>query len=279
MVNSKGKLMSAKTFLIDVVLSLISFGLGVEVSRQSGDAVTVNGPLNMRQVMNHGFTDATNIGSEISGGYASFNDIANVSGAINGFNHQYSFQARPQYSGAGKLDEMAAFTAELNVNGQVENGYGAQVINPVGSGVLNNFYGLFIGSLEKGRHNYSIYSVGREPGYFGGPVEILTSPNGHVYLGSVGANVPGDTYMLFQVPTGASYGQIESWKSGTGYVTTVLAPNGGQVVIGPSTGTGSKFGVIGLPVYANNAAAKAGGLTAGAFYQTGADPSVICVVQ
>jgi hypothetical protein len=37
--------------------------------------------------------------------------------------------------------------------------------------------------------------------------------------------------------------------------------------------------VVGLPVYANNAAAVAGGLTAGAFYRTGADPDVVCVVH
>ena len=34
----------------------------------------------------------------------------------------------------------------------------------------------------------------------------------------------------------------------------------------------------GLPVYANNAAAIAGGLVAGNLYQNGADPSLICVV-
>ena len=35
----------------------------------------------------------------------------------------------------------------------------------------------------------------------------------------------------------------------------------------------------GLPVYANNAAAIAGGLTAGAFYRTGANPDPVCVVH
>lgn len=37
--------------------------------------------------------------------------------------------------------------------------------------------------------------------------------------------------------------------------------------------------VVGLPVYANNAAAIAGGLTAGTFYRTGADPDPVCVVH
>lgn len=37
--------------------------------------------------------------------------------------------------------------------------------------------------------------------------------------------------------------------------------------------------VVGLPVYANNAAAVAGGLTVGAFYRTGGDPDPVCVVH
>lgn len=39
------------------------------------------------------------------------------------------------------------------------------------------------------------------------------------------------------------------------------------------------FGVTGLPVYANNAAAIAGGLVVGMFYRTGADPDPVCVVH
>lgn len=34
-----------------------------------------------------------------------------------------------------------------------------------------------------------------------------------------------------------------------------------------------------LPVYANNAAAVAGGLPVGQAYRTGADPDVVCVVH
>ncbi len=41
----------------------------------------------------------------------------------------------------------------------------------------------------------------------------------------------------------------------------------------------SKLHVVGLPVYSNNAAAIAGGLTAGAFYRNGADPDGVCVVH
>ena len=46
-----------------------------------------------------------------------------------------------------------------------------------------------------------------------------------------------------------------------------------------TTGPTSKLQVVGLPVYANNAAAVTGGLTAGAFYRTGADPDPVMVVH
>jgi len=46
-----------------------------------------------------------------------------------------------------------------------------------------------------------------------------------------------------------------------------------------TTAPKSPLHVVGLPVYANNAAALAGGLTAGAFYRTGGDPDPVCVVH
>ena len=52
----------------------------------------------------------------------------------------------------------------------------------------------------------------------------------------------------------------------------------GNVGIG-TTDPKSILHVIGLPVYANNAAAVAAGLTAGAFYRTGGDPDPVCVVH
>jgi len=52
----------------------------------------------------------------------------------------------------------------------------------------------------------------------------------------------------------------------------------GYVGIGSNAPT-SPLQVAGLPVYVNNAAAITGGLTPGAFYRTGADPDVVCVVH
>ena len=52
----------------------------------------------------------------------------------------------------------------------------------------------------------------------------------------------------------------------------------GNVGIG-TTSPNSKFAVVGLPVYSNNAAAITGGLVAGDFYRTGGDPDLVCVVH
>jgi len=39
------------------------------------------------------------------------------------------------------------------------------------------------------------------------------------------------------------------------------------------------YRLLELPVYANNAAAISGGLTAGMYYRTGGDPDLVCVVH
>ncbi len=57
-----------------------------------------------------------------------------------------------------------------------------------------------------------------------------------------------------------------------------MAIMGGNVGIGTVSPT-SPLQVVGLPVYANNAAAVAGGLTPGEFYSTGGDPDLVAVVH
>jgi hypothetical protein len=61
----------------------------------------------------------------------------------------------------------------------------------------------------------------------------------------------------------------------TQLVTVLPSGNVGIGTIAPK----APLHVVGLVVYANNAAAITGGLTAGAFYRTGADPDVVCVVH
>jgi hypothetical protein len=67
------------------------------------------------------------------------------------------------------------------------------------------------------------------------------------------------------------------YADGQGYVVNVRNDNG-NVGIGTASPT-SPLHVVGLPIYANNAAAVGGGLTPGAFYRTGGDPDLVCVVH
>lgn len=65
---------------------------------------------------------------------------------------------------------------------------------------------------------------------------------------------------------------------GTALTERMRITPGGLVGIGTQT-PHSALAVVGLPVYANNAAAIAGGLAAGDFYRTGGDPDLVCVVH
>jgi hypothetical protein len=77
----------------------------------------------------------------------------------------------------------------------------------------------------------------------------------------------------------ASGAEVFGFDYGTGIPKSlILQSPGGNVGIGTTAPT-SKLQVVGLSVFANNAAAVAGGLTAGAFYRTGGDPDVVCVVH
>jgi hypothetical protein len=80
-------------------------------------------------------------------------------------------------------------------------------------------------------------------------------------------------------PTLASGAGIEitgAWPNHTIINTSPASALGDPVTVAHG-GTGRGAGQ--LPVYANNAAAVAGGLAVGDFYRTGADPDPVCVVH
>jgi hypothetical protein len=63
-----------------------------------------------------------------------------------------------------------------------------------------------------------------------------------------------------------------------GAVADTLVIKTGLVGIGTPAPT-AKLQVVGLIIYANNAAARSAGLTTGAFYRTGGDPDLVSVVH
>lgn len=74
-----------------------------------------------------------------------------------------------------------------------------------------------------------------------------------------------------------NYGLIFRTYS-SGMRDSVKINGNGYVGIGLTVPT-SPLQVVGVPIYANNAAAVTGGLTAGALYRTGADPDPVCIVH
>ena len=75
----------------------------------------------------------------------------------------------------------------------------------------------------------------------------------------------------------ASAGSLSIYDNTESATRLTINPSG-NVGIG-ATNPHSKLAVVGLPVYANNAAAIAGGLAAGDFFRTGADPDPVCCVH
>ena len=80
---------------------------------------------------------------------------------------------------------------------------------------------------------------------------------------------------LLGTTTGVTDGDFVIYAGAT---RMVVRQSDGNVGIGTTAPT-SKLHVVGLPAYANNAAAVTGGLTAGAFYRTNGDPDLVCVVH
>ncbi len=111
----------------------------------------------------------------------------------------------------------------------------------------------------------------------------------NVEVGRIVYSTPGSMPgILLQTGPLANLNRFDIVNYGTYFNLSFNAmPGGIQIAnttgnVGIGTGTTpatSKLQVVGLPVYASNAAAISGGLTAGAFYRTGADPDHICVVH
>lgn len=116
-----------------------------------------------------------------------------------------------------------------------------------------------------------------------------------------GSPSDGDAYIVAASPTGAwagEAGKIAVWSAEIATTDTNTkvpawefhSPKAGWLAFNAGDGrfyfySGTAWaeanvtGNSALPVYANNAAAVTGGLTAGSFYRTGSDPDQVCVVH
>lgn len=131
-------------------------------------------------------------------------------------------------------------------------------------------------------------------------VALMDSAAGNVLkkLSWANAKATLKTYFdtLYLALAGKAGGQTVAGGTGSGDNLTLQSTTHatkGKVILGTAaaydeantrlgigtTTPNSALHVVGLPAYANNAAAVAGGLTAGAFYRTGGDPDLLCVVH
>jgi len=104
-------------------------------------------------------------------------------------------------------------------------------------------------------------------GYAGGAFRNAAAINAIVDAGAVNStSLP--TYLQFMTTPNGSISRLERMR----------IDESGNVGIG-TIAPKSPLHVVGLPVYAKNADAVAGGLTPGAFYRTGGDPDQVCMVH
>lgn len=101
---------------------------------------------------------------------------------------------------------------------------------------------------------------------------------GKAYIGNNGGNLTFSSSNEFRFSNDISIKKTAPVLKLNDLSTDVtIANSSGNVYINPAAGKSIK--ISGLQVYANNAAALAGGLTAGMLYRTGGDPDFVCVVH
>jgi hypothetical protein len=150
-------------------------------------------------------------------------------------------------------------------------------------------WSLVVGYTEEGGSNagsdFGIYRYSDAGAYLGFPLYIRRS-DGQVGIGSIepgkALDVSGDIRASLQLISTVATGTAPLAVTSTTEVANLRAATAtdlaaGSILTVAKGGTGRDAGSI--PVYANNAAAIAGGLAVGDFYRTGADPDPVCVVH
>lgn len=112
---------------------------------------------------------------------------------------------------------------------------------------------------------------------FGAAVGILSGGTAYMMLGNGGGITVAGTLSIGFSSGGNAYAGADSGVSRL--LPGVIAVGNGAAGDFSGKLKATKLSVVGLQVFANNAAAIAGSLVAGDFYRTGADPDVVCVVH
>lgn len=150
-------------------------------------------------------------------------------------------KASPTFTGT-----VAAPTVNLSGNLDIENN---NVTNPIPLKVNDQKgYGVYLSAENTLNSNYGV------------------NANSSLYLNYHGY-ADGITQFRDLIISNGKAGNVAIFQGQTGFLG-----------IGTTT-PHSNLAVVGLPVYANNAAAITGGLATGDFYQDGGNPSHVCVVQ
>jgi hypothetical protein len=157
-------------------------------------------------------------------------------------------------------------------NGNTANGSYALISNATGNG--NTAIGYE--SLWKNSDGNNNVGIGMGAGY-------SANGTGNVFLGSQAGYYETGSNKLF-IDNSPRLNEADGREKALIYGVFAVTPADQKLTINANVGIGtttptSKLQVVGLPVYANNAAAIAGGLTVGAFYRTGADPDPVMVVH
>lgn len=139
--------------------------------------------------------------------------------------------------------------------GTATNVYGLRVDNGAAGGTLTHNYGIWIQDMTSGAGNPDPWGIWVDGGKCYFKTAVLTSG-----VIGVGATSTPDT----------GFSRISAGIFGLG--------NGSAASVSGTLRL-SHIRASALQIFANNAAAITGGLAAGDFYRTGADPDVVCVVH
>jgi hypothetical protein len=133
--------------------------MGVMPSGDADDsALLILRNLTGDSLFSHAIRDETTFNTTTTGAFASFDSIPTFNGATH-YNHLRSFQARPAYNGSGPIDEVNGFSWDLNHTGTgvIADAFGIHVRDPLGTGPIQNNFGIRIKPLTRGVSNVGIF--------------------------------------------------------------------------------------------------------------------------